>query len=259
MLLTKAWEMYRENWFLYFKLTFLPILVLGILKAVIVYLTFSFAHMDSGNKDLMKIVLVLLNLLWWLGHLFWIVPLIYALDSSVASKVNLRTAFASIFNNFHRSATLAGIVMSIYLLYLIPTYINVAFPLVIVLLLATVFILVWYALFIPIWFLEDKSWRESLASCQVLIKGKRVSFVLELVVIYVIFTVFKFLLNFIIGWPAQKLVGLNMISMNIALYFLVIFMTLMQIILASFVIVWLYCYYRDLKAASLSVVERVEN
>lgn len=247
MVLTKAWELYKENWRLIIGIVLLGGIFLGIVNAVIFYLSFNFAAMD-GNRDVAKIILVILNLILWLGYLLWIVPLIYAVNQLQAvTKTTIKEAFKIAFDNYRKIAILAAIVAGVFLLYVIPTYIQIGFNVVIILLAVTLILAVWHALFIPIWFLEDKSFGESLSYSRELLDGKRLAFILEFIGIYILLFVLMQLFNLILAWPINKLFNMN----QLIIYPYIFLNTIIYVLLASLVVVWLCCYYINLKGSDL--------
>lgn len=247
MVLTKAWELYKENWRLILGIIFLGGVLLGIVNAAIFYLSFSFAAMD-GNKDTAKIILIILNLILWIGYLLWITPLIYAVNELQAGiKITIKEAFKKAFENFNKIAVFAAIVTLVFLLYVIPTYINIEFYVVIILLSVTLILAVWHALFIPIWFLQDISIGKALANSRKMLEGKRLAFIFELIGIYILFYVLMQLFILLLGWPINKLFNIS----EFIIYPYIILNTIIYVILASLVVVWLYCYYINLKESEL--------
>lgn len=244
MVLTKVWESYKENWKLYISIVLLVAISLGVIKAAIFYLSFSFVSM-SATKGNTNIILIVLYIIFWVGHLFWINPLLYAVNQKRAGvETTLKEAFANTLDDMRKIIMLAGIITTIFLIYVVSTYIGFEQVAIVLFLLLTLIFIIWYALFIPIWFLENKTLKESFTYSRKLLAGKKVAFLLEFAVIYILLFVLVNLLSFIIAWPLNKLMAISTIFM----YVIIFFNTIIQIILASLVIVWIYFYYKTLKA-----------
>lgn len=247
MILTKAWQLYKENWKIILAIVLMGGVFLGIVNALISYLGFTYARMDE-NKDAIKIIMIILNIVLWTGYLLWIAPLIYALKEIQAGmKITVKEAYRIAFDNFRKIVILASIIAGVYLLYVIPTYISIGFYAVMILMAVTLIIVLWHALFLPIWFLEDHSLWESLSYSRRLIAGRILAFILEFIGIYILFYVFMMLFNLIMGWPINMLFNMS----QLIIYPYIFLNTLIQVIFISVIIVWIYCYYKNLKVSEL--------
>ncbi len=227
MVLTKALEVYGK----YLRLIAAIILPIGIANGLIL------CTISNSEYIFQLDYLLRFNITGWLLSALWIGALIYALSLLESEQeITYSNALLHGVGNWWKIALVALVIIGFkYLLMLSSAYSSLLAGL---FFLIAIFVSMRYILIFPVLILENRGTMESLRRSAELSQGQRLNMFFEFIGLWLLLKVVIFLMQMLIGMAGNLLGGIWFTHLTF-----VIVIGIIEPLVTSLIIVWIYCYY----------------